>query len=131
MSQRTVLRPETLTSIDMSLSSTASQVTILQGLSILNYAVSWTGTSPVGTLSLQFSDDYRISSNGQTVVTAGTWNTAPIDVNGAIATSAAVSGNTGNGMFDIELAGAYAARLLYTRVSGTGTLIPVVTGKVA
>lgn len=130
MSQRTVLRPVTLPSINMASNGT-SAVTILQGLSILNYSVTWTGTSPVGTLSLQFSDDYQLSPNGETVINAGTWNTVPLDVAGAIQTSIAISGNSGNGMIDIDLTGAYAARLSYTASGGTGTLIPTVTGKVS
>lgn len=131
MSQRTVLRPHTLTSIDMSQTSTASDVTILQGLSIINYAASWSGSTPTGTLSLQFSDDYQLSADGVTVINTGTWVTAPIDVDGAIVTGASISGNTGNGMIDVMLTGAYASRLLYTRSGGSGTLALTVTGKVA
>ncbi len=130
MSTRTVLRPHVLATIDMSATSTASEVTVLQGLSMLNYALSWSGTSPVGTVALQFSDDFALSSTG-TVSNSGTWNTAPIDVSGAIATSAPISGNTGNGMIDIAPSGAYASRLLYTKGSGVGTLTITVTGKVA
>lgn len=115
----------------MSQSSTASDVTILQGLSVVNYAATWSGTSPTGTISLQFSDDYIPSTTGSgTAFNAGTWNTAPIDVSGAIQTSAAVSGNTGNGMIEVQVTGAYASRLLYTRSGGSGTLTITVTGKV-
>lgn len=130
MSTRPRLAPVTLPTIDMSLTSTASSPTILQGLSMVNYALSWTGTSPVGTIALEFSDDYAINPDG-TVHNAGTWNIAPFDVNGAIATSAAITGNTGNGMIDIFSTGAYASRLLYTKGSGIGTLTIIVTGKVA
>lgn len=130
MSTRTTFRPQTLSTIDMSASSTASTATILQSLSMISYAVSWTGSSPVGTIALEFSDDYALSPNG-TILNAGTWNLAPIDVNGALQTSAAVSGNTGNGFIDVAATGAYASRLLYTKASGTGTLTIVISGKVA
>ncbi len=130
MSTRTRLEPFILPSIDMSAATTATTATLLQGLSVVNYALSWTGTSPVGTISLQFSDDYALDAVGQ-VLNAGQWNTAPIDVSGSIALSAPISGNTGNGMIDIACTGAYACRLLYTKGSGVGTLIPIVTGKVA
>lgn len=131
MSQRTVLRPVTLPTIDMSQASSASTATVLQGLSMANYSVSWTGATPVGTLSLEFSDDYALSPNG-TVLNAGTWNIAPVLVDGAtVETTVAISGNTGNGMFDVTATGAYAVRLLYTRSSGSGTMTIVVSGKVA
>lgn len=114
----------------MSATSTASSVTVLQGLSMINYALSWSGTSPVGTIALEFSNDFALNAEGA-VANSGTWNIAPIDVSGAIAVSAAISGNTGNGMIDVTLAGAYAARLLYTKGSGTGSLTIIVTGKVS
>lgn len=130
MSTRPVLRPVTLSTIDMSQTTTASSATVLQGLSMVNYAVSWTGSTPVGTLALEFSDDYTLSPNG-TVLNAGTWNIAPILVAGVVQTSVAISGNTGNGMFDVTATGAYAVRLFYTKGSGTGTMTIVVSGKVA
>jgi hypothetical protein len=130
MSQRTVLRPSTLPTLDMSQSSVASSATVLQGLSMLSYAISWTGSTPTGTISLEFSDDYSISPNG-TVLNAGTWNVAPILVNGNIQTTAPVSGNTGNGIIDIAQTGNYASRILYTRSGGSGTMTVIVTGKVS
>ncbi len=129
MSTRTRLAPVSLPAINLA-GTIASSPTILQGLSMLNYAVSWTGTTPVGTLSLQFSDDYSIFPTGL-VNNAGTWNTVPLDVNGVFQTGIAISGNTGNGMIDVQATGAYAARLLYTVGSGTGTMNITVTGKVA
>ncbi len=130
MSTRTVLRPNTLDTIDMSVTSTATEATILQGLSMVSYAASWTGTSPVGTLALEISNDFELNPDG-TVKVAGTWNIAPISVNGAVVTSAPVTGNTGNGFIDVTATGAYAVRLLYTKGSGVGTLTITVAGKVA
>ncbi len=130
MSTRTSLRPKTLPVIDMSQSSTASSPTILQGLSMISYAVSWTGTTPVGTLALEISNDYSLDPDGS-VANTGTWNIAPITIDGIIETSASISGNTGNGFIDVTATSAYAARLLYTRGSGSGTMTIVVAGKVA
>jgi hypothetical protein len=75
------------------------------------------------------SDDYKLNPNG-TVENAGTWNTAPISVAGTMMTSAPVAGNTGNGFIEILGTGGYAIRLIYTAVSGTGSLTVIVNGKV-
>lgn len=129
MSTRTVLRPNTLPTL--SLTATGScEPTILQGLSFANYAITWTGTTPIGTLALETSSDYRLAPTG-TVINAGTWTVAPLSVGGVYATSIAISGNTGNGSIDIIQTGAYAVRLLYTFSSGIGNMTIIVSGKVA
>lgn len=130
MSTRTVLRPNTLPTIDMSVASTPSSPTILQGLSMVSYAISWTGSGPTGTLSLEVSNDYALEPNG-IAANVGTWNLAPMDVNGAFATSISISGNTGNGFIDVVATGSYACRLIYTKSGGTGIMTIVVSGKVA
>lgn len=104
--------------------SITSQVTIIDKISMLSYAVSWTGTTPVGTMTVEVSNDYKINVDG-TVRNAGTWNTVPITP------AATVSGNTGNGFIDIGATGAYAVRLVYTRTSGTGTMQAQINCKVA
>lgn len=129
MSTRTGLRPQpVLTNGDMS-GSLITQPTILQSLSCGSYSLTWTGTTPNGTVSLQVSDDYKLNPDG-TVENAGTWNTAPVTVGGASATTMPVSGNTGTGFIDILGTGSYAIRLIYTAVSGTGSLNVTVNGKV-
>ncbi len=131
MSTRTVLRPHpVIVAGDMSASTITSEVTAVQGLSNFSYDVSWVGTSPVGTLALQVSNTFTVASNGG-AGTTGTWTTVPMDVNGAYATSAAISGNTGNGFIDVTLHAGYAARLVYTKGSGVGTLSATISGKVA
>lgn len=110
--------------------SITSGVTIIQKISMLSYSYSWSGSSPVGTISVEISNDYSLDGNGQ-VKNAGTWTTIPfIDANGDTVTSFDVSGNTGNGQVDIETA-AYAVRTLYTRTSGSGTLQCLACGKVS
>ncbi len=131
MSSRPVLRPHTVISAgDMSATSITSEATVLQGISNVSYEVSWTGSTPVGTLKLQVSNTYTVAAAGGTGAT-GTWTDVPMDVNGAYATSIAVSGNTGNGFIDVTLQAGYAVRLVYTKGSGTGTLTGTISGKVA
>ncbi len=131
MSARTTLRPTTVIAAgDMSAATITSTPTVLQSLNQASYAVKWAGTSPVGTLSLQVSNDYALAPDG-TVAAAGTWNSVPLDVSGTVATTIPVSGNTGNGFIDITDTSAYAVRLLYTKASGVGTLSAVITGKVS
>ncbi len=129
MSTRTVIRPHTaIDAVSMGASITSS-ATVLQSVSMLNYAVTWTGTTPVGTLAVEASNDCKVDGAG--AVTGGTWNAIPLDLNGVTVTSIPISGNTGNGMIDIDGLAAYATRLVYTRSSGTGSMTAVVTGKVS
>lgn len=105
-------------------SSITSKVTIVQKLSLISYSVSWVGSTPVGTMSVEVSNDYVENADGS-VKTAGTWNALPLDA------STAVSGNTDNGFIDIDLQAGYAMRLKYTRTSGTGTMQAVISSKVS
>lgn len=104
--------------------------TILQSLTKIAYALSWTGSTPVGSASIQFSNDYSLNPNG-TVNNTGTWTTAELSVNGAASTLVPVTGNTGTAFIDIDVTGAYASRLIYTAGSGTGSLNVIVNGKVS
>lgn len=114
---------------DMSGSLTSSP-TIVQKISMLSYAYSWTGTAPVGAISVQVSNDYSIDAQGNTA-NAGTWNTITFQSGGSSVSSVAISGNTGNGFIDLAQTGAYAIRTVYTRTSGTGTLQCTINGKVS
>ncbi len=138
MSTRTNLRPQTVipspqgspaNSSSMAANITSAP-TILQSLTKFSYAVEWTGTSPVGTLAVQVSNDYALSGAG-TVVNAGTWNVMTLTYNGSAVTSVPVSGNTGNGFIDVVNSAAYAVRLVYTAGSGTGTIAAQFNGKVS
>lgn len=127
---RTTLRPNpVILNGSMAAATITSSATILQSLTMLNYAVKWTGTAPVGTLKVQASDDYSLNQDG-TINNAGTWNDIPLDVSGALVTSIPITGNADNGMIDIVGLAAYAVRLLYTKTSGTGTFNAIVSGKV-
>lgn len=109
-----------------------SATTILQSISTVSYAVTWTGSSPVGTISVQVSNDCTVESNG--TVTGGTWNPLPLTVlqSGGTSTETTIpiSGNTGQGFIDVDITGAYACQLIYTAASGSGNLTVTVSGKV-
>jgi hypothetical protein len=112
----------------MSAVSITSDVTIIQQLSAISYGFSWTGSSPVGTIAIQVSNDYSIDAGG-TVVNAGTWTALDLTYGGSVVSTVPVTGNTGNGLIDIET-GAYAIRAVYTKTSGTGTLQAKLSAKV-
>lgn len=110
--------------------SLTSVVSVLSNLSMCSYGVSWSGSSPVGTLSVQVSNDYSLNPDGSTH-NAGTWNNLPFSISGTPVTVIPISGNTGNGFIDVDELAGYAIRLVYTFGSGTGTLSATFTGKVA
>lgn len=113
---------------DMSGSLTGKPSIILR-LPMMSYSFSWSGTAPVGTVSIQVSNDYAENVDGSVAV-AGTWNTVPVGYNGASVTVVPLTGNTGNGFIDIDAMSAYAIRPIYTRTSGTGTLQAIFEAKV-
>jgi len=129
MAYRPQLDPQVVVSDGDMSGDITSAVTIIQKISYLSYSYVWAGTSPVGAVSVEVSNDYELSADGQTVINAGTWNTYPVALNGTFVTSIPVSGNTGNGYLEVNPA-AYAIRTKYTFTSGTGTLNVTVTGKV-
>lgn len=82
-------------------------------LDSFSFQAVWTGTSPVGTLDIQVSNDHQ--ENGGVVVNAGTWTSiydAPQDI----------TGNTGNMFLNVAAISAAFVRAVYTKTSGTGTL---------
>ena len=138
MSTRTNLRPQIVipnaqgspaNSGSMAANITSAP-TILQSLSACSYALSWSGSSPVGTVSIQCSNDYALNANG-TVQNAGTWSTMTVNLAGSPTTIIPITGNTGSGFIDIDQTAAYAICLIYTYTSGTGTLTAVFNGKVS
>lgn len=123
MSSRPIISPySVILNGDMS-GNIISQVTVIQTNGKVSYDVSWSGTTPVGSMSVQVSNTYSQNADGS-VRNAGNWTTL------VLSSSTPVSGNTGNGFIDIDASAAYAVRLVYTRVSGTGTMNATVAGKV-
>lgn len=139
MSTRMTIRPQpiigTLNGINSGVSGAmtaniTSKVTILGSCTGAGFQINWTGTSPVGTVDFEVSNDYALNPNGS-VFNAGTWTPMYILVNGTPAANIAVSGNTGTVFADITKTMAYAIRSVYTFTSGTGTMQAVITGKVS
>lgn len=130
MSTRTGLRPQVVINAVSMAASITSDPTILQSLTTVSYTYRWSGTSPVGTISIQASNDYSLNPDG-TVNNSGTWKVLTLSVNGTPSTTISLSGNSGNDCIDITKTGFYAVRLIYTRVSGTGSLTAVFNGKVS
>lgn len=130
MSTRTTLRPyQTIKNGDMS-DDIISDVTILQSLTKCSYSYSWTGSSPVGSISVEVSDDYSVNPDGS-VENVGTWNLLPVNLSGTVVTTIPVSGNSGSGGVDIDSISFYAIRTVYSSDSGTGSLNATIVGKVA
>lgn len=124
MSSRPILTPmPVIVNGDMSGNITSSP-TVITNISMFSYSITWSGTSPVGTITAQVSNDYVPATGGNPGV-AGTWNTLPLSATGT------VSGNSGQGFIDIDQCGAKAVRIVYTRGSGTGSMNAVISGKVA
>lgn len=130
MSTRTNLRPQPIiVNGDMSADITSDPV-VMQSLSGMGFHVTWSGSTPIGTLAVQISNDYSIGPTGD-VLNAGTWVTIELSVGGNVVTSIPITGNTGKGFIDVEKTMAYAIRLFYDNTSGTGTLNAVANGKVS
>jgi len=130
MSQRSEIRPYQVITNGNVAGTITSLVTIIQKVSLVNYTFSWSGTTPVGTLKIQVSNDYAVDATG-TVSNTGNWSDVSFTTGTGTAASVAVSGNTGTTTINSPLLGAYAIRAVYTASSGTGTLQGYVCGKVA
>ena len=121
-STRAPLKPfSVITNGDMSANIT-SAVTIIQNTPLVSYDISWTGTSPVGEMTVEVSNTYSVNPDG-TVRNPGNWTTLTLSA------PTTVSGSPGNGFIDLDVTSAYAVRLKYTRTSGTGTMNAVIAAK--
>ncbi len=130
MSIRSELRPYQVLTDSLITADKTSLVTIIQKISLVSYTYSWTGTSPVGTLKVEVSNDYSIDAQGN-VSNAGHWSSVAFLAGTATALTVAVSGNTGSTNIVLPLCGAYAVRTVYTFSSGTGILQAWICGKVS
>lgn len=125
MASRPIFSPYSVITNGNMAGNITSAVTVIQNLSMISYDVSWTGSTPVGVMSVQVSNTYSQNMDG-TVKNAGNWSTLLLSP-----ANPAVSGNTGNGAIDVMATGFYAIRLVYTRTSGTGTMNATINGKVS
>ena len=106
-----------------------SDVSIISNISMIGYSYSWVGTAPVGTITVEISNDYTKDEEGA-VSNPGTWTQIYFSVNGTTMNSAPVAGSPGTGFIDIDTMSAYAIRTVYHHVSGTGVLQSIVNLKV-
>lgn len=86
---------------------------------ILGIQINYTG-SPVGSFSVQASLDHAQDAQGNIQV-AGNWADVYLTVNGALTSSIAVPAGTSPILIDVYGPSMPYFRLVYTRVSGTGT----------
>ncbi len=129
MSTRSNLKPHSVITNGNMAGSLTSEPTVLQTLTVGAYTYSWSGTTPVGAISIEASNDYSLDAAGN-VKNAGTWTALYFTLDGStVVNSAPVTGNTGTGLIEFST-GAYAIRTKYTRTSGIGTLQAVIAGKV-
>lgn len=124
MSSRPMLAPFPVIVNGNMASAITSKVTVIQNVSMVSYTCVWSGASPSGAITVQASNDYSQNVDGS-VKNAGNWVTLPLS------TTATVSGTADSGVIDIDATALYALRLIYTPVSGTGTLNVTINGKVA
>lgn len=97
-----------------------SQVIDMRTMSQSSVQLQWTGT-PTGTFSVQSSLDYSASPQGN-ILNAGTWTDIGISVTSP-------SGSAGGAIVDMSLTGLPYLRMVYTNVSGTGTLQALIFAK--
>lgn len=126
MSTRFNFKPYVVIDAEAMSGSLTSTPTILDSCSRFSYSIIWSGGStPVGTVSIQGSNDYALNPDG-TVKNAGTWTTMTFSLAGAPVASAPISGNSGSGIIDVWETSVYAVRLIYTRASGNGTMTAII-----
>ncbi len=130
MSTRPNIRPMSVITNGTMAGNITSSPTIISNTTVASYALSWTGSTPIGTAAVQASNDYSLYANG-TVDNPGTWSTLTLDYGGSAVQSIPITGNTGTAFIDMQQIGAYAIRLVYTATSGTGTLQCTVVAKAA
>jgi hypothetical protein len=114
-----------LASIDLSVASTNSLPFRVESQIYTAIQAVWTGTAPVGVLKVQASCDAGTDQIG-----TGVSNWSDIASGGSLnPTTLAVSGATGSGLLEIKDAGYKWIRLVYTKTSGVGTLVPTINSK--
>lgn len=111
--------------------SFTSAPTVLDTLTSISFDCDWSGGStPVGTLSVEVSNSFKLDCFGAVLV-SGTWTTLSLNVNGVVVQSVPVTGNSGSVFIDIDKTSADSIRVVYTRTSGSGTMVISAKGKVA
>lgn len=129
MSDRPIIKANTqlplINAVSMATTITGPATNINQ-LPGISYDLVWTGT-PVGTFAVQVSNTYTQDSQGNTK-TAGHWESLP--TSSFTGTYPVPAGTSGSGFLDVVGTEAAWVRLVYTAVSGAGTLTVVPAAKV-
>lgn len=123
MSSRPFLKPHVVVDGESMAGNVTSDPTIIQTIPCVGYTIVWTGT-PTGSFSVEVSNDYNAGGINGGEAEAGTW------VAITLSTAVSATGGADSAFIDIREISAYAIRLKYTRVSGTGTLTATIAGKV-
>lgn len=128
--KNTLLKFQNISAGDMSTASLTSAVTNIQFLDNIGLQLNFTG-SPTGTFEVQVSSDYAQDGQGNVQV-AGNW--IPLIMtywDGAtFVTTGDIPTSVGSPIYlDLALLSAPWIRVVYTRVSGSGTLNSFITAK--
>lgn len=103
--------------------SVTSQVTVVTNTDNIVYVARWTGT-PTGTFSVNTSSDYVPAPGGTGApVNAGTWQALPLSA------SVSAVGSADDARIELSQLPDHYVQLVYTAVSGSGTLNVYVSGK--
>ncbi len=129
-----LLKYQNITNGDMSLSSITSTITNISFLDDIGIQLNFSG-SPVGTFAVQVSADHAQDySSPPNVTVAGNW--VPLTFTywdsgtSAFITGFSVPTSVGSPIYlDLALLSAPWIRVVYTKVSGTGTLNAFITAK--
>lgn len=105
---------------DMSQSSITSAVTNIEFMDNIGIQLNWTG-SPSGTFAIQVSLDYDQDNNGN-VINAGNWVSVTLTPTPDTSVSPPI-------YIDMNQLSSPWIRVVYTKVSGTGTLNAFIAGK--
>lgn len=120
MSRKNFLHYPIISNGSMASASLTSAVTNIQRLDNIGIQLSWT-SSPSGTFAVQVSADYAQDAEGN-VTNSGNW--VPLALSPSPATS------SGSPIYiDINELSAPWIRVVYTRISGSGTLQATLVGK--
>lgn len=122
MSSRPYLKPfQVITNGSMATSLTSLPTSIGQ-ISQIGYTLSWTGT-PTGSFDVQVCNNAQFNSVGAYISGSGSWVSLPLTP------TISAAGSSDSAYADVIPTSAAFMRVVYTRVSGTGTLNVIVAGK--
>lgn len=127
-----LLKYQSIKDGDMSQASLTSKVTNIQFLDDVGYQLNWSG-APVGNIQIQVSADYAEDySSPPNVTNPGNWVTLVLTYwNGSVfVTNTSIPTSVGSPIYlDMSFLSAPWIRIVYTKISGSGTLEAFITAK--